>query len=306
MSFHQKGTKFNSKGYFALQCSLGEMGVVSKVSGGGVTAEKAEIKVGGERHKRFAIANYKVEPIKLTIALGQIKGLWGAIQATLDDEYQRFDGAIMAMNPDRKVTGTREFTNACISSIKFPTADAKSKDIAQCEVEFRVGGEIKYIDGDGSKQAAVQTPKAKQALCNNFKVEVPGMPCDHITKLECGEVKVPAEEVYRGGQRMPDVIQSGVELSECTLTIGAQDQAKWADWVRSHVIAGETGEAAALACNVTWFDPSMKNEIMSLDFINCIPVEFKVGDLEANATGMAECTVKMVFEDIKVTHPGCD
>ena len=74
----------------------------------------------------------------------------------------------------------REFYSAQIVEVTLPVSDAANQDPNYMSVRIRTEG-LRFRLSDG-KKIKVDAPK-KEWLSANFRVELPGLPCEHVTQI---------------------------------------------------------------------------------------------------------------------------
>src|SRR5262245_4549649 len=97
-------------GYFQLMLDGVDTGIVQKLRGGHISAERVELSGGGEL------------AFQAGLSMGQPVKDW--IHASLSGSPMRKSGEIRVADRNRKVTQVIEFSDALLTEIGFPALDA--------------------------------------------------------------------------------------------------------------------------------------------------------------------------------------
>jgi phage tail-like protein len=250
------GPRAYSAGHFALELDQALAGFLKNIDGGGVKADVIELQSGtGESFKH--IANIKYEDIAIDIGFSLGKPMYDWITASWNKQFVRKNGAIVAadFSYDRKMR--REFTEALLTEVSFPALDAASKDAGALTV--MITPEQTQTKGDSGKLQAPTNTKQKQWTPANFRLELSGLDCTRVSKVDAFAVKQKIVEFQPGDERLPPQIEPGkLEFPDLTVTFASTSGQTWSSWFEDFVIKGnsgsdkeKTGKIVFLASNMT-------------------------------------------------------
>jgi hypothetical protein len=115
-----------------------------------------------------------------------------------------------------------------ITEIGFPALDAASKDAAEMTIKF--APEFTRMLTGPSKKIALSNDAAKQKkwLPSNFRLEIPGVNCTRVSRIDAITIKQTVG-AQRGG------IRGGAndEVTTLTATVEASHSADFSNWMKS-------------------------------------------------------------------------
>lgn len=173
---------------------------------------------------------------------GMSEGFYDWIRASFDNKPIRKSGEIHACDVNFKSMWIREFTDAHISEVTFPSLDGSSKE--PCYMMIKLDPErVTYKKGDGKVVEGQIAPATKKWQCSNFTVEIGELPCTRVAKVDSFTWKqgVIKDEVgkYRDVVRIPvrEKMRTG-ETQNLKLTLPMSDWDAWENWITSSLLSG--------------------------------------------------------------------
>lgn len=112
------------------------VGALVSVDGGAFKSEAVGEKVGFEGLETRSPGRQKFDDITIQVGTAMSPKFWDWLKKSVDNKYQRYDGAIVAYDYDDRERSRREFHGALISEIQFPALDAKAKQPATLTVKI--------------------------------------------------------------------------------------------------------------------------------------------------------------------------
>lgn len=164
-------------GRFVLELGEGKGGAVDlvySVDGGHFKSEAIGEKVGAEGLETRYPGRQKFEDITLQVGTAMSPQFWDWIKASIDNNYKRMNGAVVAYDFDGKERSRRSFYDALISEIQFPTLDAKAKQPAFITVKI-APETMKWEKGSGADAPPSNPIKQKLWVPANFKFRIDGL-----------------------------------------------------------------------------------------------------------------------------------
>ncbi len=107
--------------------------------------------------------------------------------------------------------------------------------------------------------------KHKDWLAANFRVEVGGLPCKRVSKVESFTLKQRVLRTNSGTRRVSASVPTKVEIPNLKLTISKRDIKPWQQWHKDFVINGKCARGKEMSGAITFLDPSMKKALSRLD-----------------------------------------
>ena len=167
----------SAAGRFFLSIDGQAAGFVHKVSGGATRAEVVTETVGPENSLKKHIATIRHEPFVIEIGMGMGRAIYDWMTLSLEKDFERRSGEIIAVDSNYRAMASREFSDALITEMTFPTLDASSKEPAYLTVKF-APERIVYKKGDRSTVAGSIGSKTNTALSSNFRVDIGDLPTE--------------------------------------------------------------------------------------------------------------------------------
>ncbi len=161
-------------------------------------------------------------PTTMEIGMGMGKGLVDWTNAFFKSQPQPKTAVIHACNANYESMATRELINTHITEVSFPKLDASSKDPAYMTIKLRPE-KIQYKKGDGNVVSGRVGEKHKDWLAANFRVEVGGLPCKRVTKVESFSLKQRVLRTKSSTRRASASVPTKVEIPNLKLTISKLD-----------------------------------------------------------------------------------
>ena len=252
------GTRSDVAGSFTLMLDGMTCGFLKAVDGGGIFADVAQERpVPGQFTKKH-LAGVKYEDIQLTVGFSMAQALYDWMAATLARSYLRKDGAIVASDFKQQAKTERQFFHALITEIGFPALDGASKEAGYLTVKLSPEL-IRNAAASGSAPGQKPVPQ-KQFVTSNFRLELDGIDCTKVSRIEAFTVKQPiATDVI--GQARDIANQPGpVEIPNLRVTIAAAGAATWEKWFADFVIAGNDGDDREKSGAIVFLGPDRKQE----------------------------------------------
>jgi len=286
-----------SAGRFALSIDGDTPGLLSKASGGVIKGEVAQHKSGLDNIVKKNLATISYEDLKFSLAVGQGKGIWEWIKASFDKGFVQKNIELIAADFDYKSMSVREFMNAYVTEVTMPALSGDSKDALYVDVTT-TADTIRYKAGDGKVVQGEANVNTKKALCSNWKLDIDGLPCERVAKIDSWtwKQKIIKDEVgaFRDYTKHP----AALEIPNLKLTISMADLDKWTDWHRSFVIDGKCADGDEKSGALTILGPDLKEELMTVNFAHVGIISLEPEAVEANKESIARFTVELYCEEI--------
>lgn len=284
-------------GRLALTLDGSEGGFVKSAQGGTIRGEVATHDLGPEQVQRKHITTLTYEPLEIEVEMGICRALYEWIQVSFEKGFVTRTAELIVVDANQQARATREFGDAYLSEVAFPTLDAASKDPAYMTVKI-TPETIRYSPGDGSQVRGTGSTSRKW-LSSNFRFELGDLPCDRVTEIDSFTWRqvVMASEV--GQFRAPVKQPAHVEVPNLRVTFSMQDLDAWMDWHRTFLIDGQWSEEHELSGSITLLAPDLKEELATIELMNVGLISLEVGAQEANKEQVSRVTVELYVQEMK-------
>ena len=257
-------------GYYSLVLDGFDCGIVSKVGGGGISAEVVKFAQSTEYLERKHLGNLKYEGFDISCGLAMGEPLKAWIQQTLDAAHTKKNGSLQSMNFNREVVQEREFMNALITEVGFPKLDASSKEPGQLTVKWQP----EYIRAKkGGKDKVTKPVKGnqKQFKPENFRITLDG--CDNASKfvktIDALTIKQTTKTDDIGDARDYELCGGKLEMPDLKITLAEAYADELVAWHENFVIMGKNTEADEKTFLIEYLDQSRANVLLAIKGVGC-------------------------------------
>lgn len=250
-------------GKFALLIGTTPTGWVQSVEDGHATADVVNEKLGPDHIVHKHLAGVKYEDITVNVGAGMSKAIYDWVAASWKMNYQRKNGAIHAANFDGSAVAERQFYNALITETTIPAADGSSKE--PCFLTIKFAPEFTRVT-KASGKLAIDSTKQKQWLPSNFRLQIDGLDCSRVSKVESFTVKQKIIENAVGEQRDYQREPASVEFPNLVVTVAQSHAESWYKWHEDFVIKGSNGQENEKSGSLTFLTPDLQGQLFVITF----------------------------------------
>jgi hypothetical protein len=210
---------------------------VKSAEGGLVKANLIEESTGPNNLKIKHLSTAEIEPISLDVGIAATMDVIAWFRDSWKKKASRRNGAIVYADFDGHSQFEQEFYRALVTEVTFPTLDASSKDgmfikvkIAPEEVALRQVAALPVF--------GIVDPLQKMFSSCAFQLEIDGIECSKVSKIEGISFKQGTKPVYNGRHRWPQIEPTKIEFSDFSVHMPVAHAQPMLDWYQSSVIDG--------------------------------------------------------------------
>jgi hypothetical protein len=278
-------------------------GFIKSVEGGGISAEVINEPSGPEYYVRKHIGQPKYEDFGLQIDLSMDKSVYDWIAASWSGKYLRRDGSIQAADYNLNVRSEREFFNALITETTFPAMDASSKE--PCYIKVKFAPEItRFKKGSGKLSAGAGKGAQKKWLPANFRLEIDGLDCTRVSKVDSFTVKQSVQTDDIGDARDYLKEPGKLEFPNLGISLAESFAQSWMDWHEDFVIKGNSGDEQEKNGSLTFLSPDLKQELAQIKFYHLGIFRLAPEKSEASAEQIKRVLAELYCERMEFVYPG--
>src|SRR5262249_23195024 len=141
------------------------------------------------------------------------------VTATWDSKFVRRSGAVLSLDRSNTEQARFEFQEALLAEIAFPALDAASKEAGLLTLTLRPQKTNEVPRVKGGKKQATGDGKGKGWVVANFRLDISGLDCTQVNRIEPFAVRVPAPAK---GKR--------IEFPNLTVTLAEATARSWTAW----------------------------------------------------------------------------
>jgi hypothetical protein len=286
-------------GNFMFELDGVKCGFLKSVGGGAISATVVNEPTGPDLFVKKHIALPKFEDFELGIGFSMSKPVYEWIQASWKQNFMRKNGAVISADRNMNARSVREFTSALITEVGIPTCDGSSKDPAYVTVKL-APEDIVFKDGSG-KIAGEIDGKQKDWLPSNFRLEIPGLDCSRVNKVDGFTIKQTAvdDDIGDGdGGKEPGKL----EFPGIRVYLAEAASQTWIDYFESFVIRGNNTEDQEKNGTLVFLSPNRERELVRINFFNMGIHKFGPEKSEANDDKIKRVSAELYVERMELDY----
>ncbi|HWX56073.1 MAG TPA: phage tail protein [Verrucomicrobiae bacterium] len=275
-------------------------GFPESVEGGNATSGVVENRAPGRGPQKH-IAGVKYEDITVNFGTGMSRAFYDWIRATLERRSARMNGAISTCDFNWNEVERMEWSNGLITEVGFPALDAASKDAAKMTVKISPEA-IRMVKGAGSLRGAAAQAVHKKWLPSNFRLNIDGLDCTRVNRIEAITVKQKVVDNPVGELRSPQRPSGQMAVSSLVVTLPESHAAAFIKWHEAVAIKGNNGPNQRKNGQLDYLTPDLRESLFALRFkglsIHKLNSE-RVGAHNENIRGVR---AEMSFEGLQFSY----
>ena len=242
----------------------GDLTFVHAVHGGTVVADVVSQTSAKEAFARKSLGAARNEDFRVECAQATSSGLLDWVVASWGSKPPRRDGAVLACDLDYLVHSERGFTGALIAATAFPAFDAAAKTAGRLSVTFAPLTILTATD-PATKLAVNLATGAKQTqwLTSNFRLEIDGLDCTKVSRIDPFVVSRPIERVESHGS--VGLVAGPIDFPSLRITLSAVSAGSWLAWHQDFVVAGNNGPAGEKHGVLTLLASNLQTELAHIE-----------------------------------------
>ena len=253
-------------GQFFLTLNGNKCGFIKSVVGGSIWAEVIDEPAGPNYFVKKHIAQPKYEDFTIQVGFSNSRHLYEWIKQAWNGTNARVNGSITSADVNLNAQSERQFTNALLRETTIPAMDGSSKEPAYITLKF--APEITRTVKASGKLTADYKIEQKMFLPSNFRLQIDGLDCSKVNKIESFTVKQGAASKDVGSAR--DFLKDPGTLNFPNLKITMPEVAAkpFIDWYENFVIKGINDDSKEKKGSLTFLSPDRKKELAIIEFSN--------------------------------------
>ena len=257
-------TRNFARGPVVLELGGTQQALLKSADGGDTIAQVITYRSGSEPVAHKQIGNVKYEDFALLTNFDIELPYAQWIVDMPNFQVTRKNGAVVVGDFNFAVRSRREFQQALISEITIPMLDASSKDLGY----FTIGVTPEHAS-DGSLKGSISKKSQnvqKRWQIQNFRLEIDGLDCTRVNKIDSFTIKQKIVENRLGESRDVGIVAESVEFPDLAVQFGATSLPSWQKWFDDFVVKGNSSDSDEKSGRIVFLAPDLKTELGVLQF----------------------------------------
>lgn len=298
------GGRSYTSGRFALELDSQEAGFIQSMDGGGISADVIVERVGPDHIAHKHIGAPKYEDVTIESDFSLLEALYEWIAQTWKAQAQRRDISITTLDFNNNIRGVDEYYNALISEVSLPACDASSKEPGRLSVKF-TPEYTRHKKGSGKLEKIQGKSQQKSWLASNFRLEIDGLDCSKVSRIESITVKQSVIRDVIGERRDYQLEPTSVEFPNLLITLAEISAESWLKWHEDFVIKGNNGSDQEKSGALTLLAPNRQSALARINLaglgifkITRDKVEASSDQIKRVAAGLYVEKMEYLYKDI--------
>jgi hypothetical protein len=266
-------------GISALVLEGASCGILRKVSGGAITADVVPEAAGPGQVVKKHLGPLRYEEFELEIGFAMGNPVFDWIAQTWQMKHPRRSGSVLACTEKLEAKGERKFFQALLTETTIPMLDGSTKEPAWIKVRF-APERIQHLKGSGKASGADPKHPEKLFVPANFKLEIAGLDCSKVHKIEPFTVRQSIAHDGLGELREMTVEPSTLSFPDLKVTFAEVAVDSWLEWFDDFVVKGNCDEGKEKSGKLTLLSPNQQ-PLASISLFNL--GIFRIGSLDSDA-----------------------
>ncbi|ACY17163.1 phage tail protein [Haliangium ochraceum] len=270
---------------------------LKSVDGGGVKGSVMEEPLSLATTPLKHLATVEIEPLSLEIGMSASSPIFRWIQDSWNSKFSRRNGSIIHADFNLDALIEQSFQDALVSEVTFPALDGSDKSPAYINMKLQPE-RMELKSGDKRKIKGVDSQKQKLWTPSSFRLEIEGIDCKHVNKIDSFTVKQKIKQLYIGSSRYPELEPTGVEFPKLSLSIGAAHARDFMAWHEAFVVKGDKDPKHQKTGALEFLDPATAKTIFSIQLNNIGINALSLEKSDANAESIKRFNIELYIESM--------
>ena len=291
------GTRAYSAGHFEFNLDGAPTAAwIKSVEGGAVKSEVITENIGPDDLSFRHTSTLAFEPFTVNVAVAAAKPFLKWIKDSWSRKFQRRTGSIVHADFNLQAHMEQKFIDALIAEVVFPTLDASSKEPAYLSVKMQPE-KLTLEKASGSLRGTEHIGiKAKLWNPSLFRMNIVGIDCSKVRKVESITVKQKITQLYFGTSRAPELEPTGIEFPNITLTMAAAYANDFIKWHKQFVVDGAKDTEQIKTGYLEFLDPQTEKPIFTINMDGIGIHNLSIEKSDANSEELKQVKVELFVD----------
>ncbi len=267
-------------------------GPVRSAAGGVVSGEVVTVSAGPLAFAKKHVTGVRYEPFVVDVGLSMAAPVYDWVAGVWKHDLARKSGSLVSADYKFDAKSEREFFDAVLTETSFPVLDASSKEPGFLTLKFQP--ELTKEKSASGKQGGAAA-KVKQWLRSGFRLQIDGLDCTKVSKIESLSVTTKVAQDDVGEVRFSKLEPTSVEFSNLQITLSEVSAKTWFDWRDDFLIKGNNDQSKERSGTIQLLAPDAKTELARIKLFGlgiyriAVPTEDSRGDKLKRVTAELYC-----------------
>jgi len=275
----------------------GPIELVTSVGGGGVYADVVVDGSGLFPTKRPGQVYH--EPVVFNVPVSSAFAQQLA-RSFLQGNFNRNNFTVTFAGLSSNIVWRLEANSAMITELQLSACDASSKEGGY--FTFVVAPDAPQRTKPGGTLAAGGTKSAPWTV-NSFRLEIDGIDCTRVSRIESLTVKLPQPDDTAGTFRSYEKSPTTLETPTLRVTFSAASRKSWEDWFDDFIIRGKNSQSDEKNGSLTLLGPNQQ-ALAVINLYNIGIVRLEDAPAPAGKDGIFRVVAEMYVERVELAQPG--
>ncbi len=253
-------------GYFALRLDAGnatDITLLSNIDGGSIYADVIADFEPGLDFARKHLGPPKYEAFAIPIGPGISHGLFDWLAGSWGPNPEKRQGAVLSLDANSTIQSEVGFSGALVVETRIPALDAASKQPGYLTFRFQPEF-IGVKPGGGTLGLHLKLIKQKLWCASNFRLQIPGLDCTSVNKIDAFSVTRRLKTVSSGSGGVT-LVPDKVEFPNLKITLSRAMAETWFDWHQSFVVNGNNDDTFERNGTISFLTSDLKQELSRIE-----------------------------------------
>lgn len=286
---------------FSLDDNKPEAGLLRAVSGGTIKSNVVSEGLGNDLHKVKHQGLIEIEPIELELGMSMSRPFLDWISESWSYQFSRRNGAIIHADFDYHERLAQWFYEGLIVETKFPDLDGSSKDPAYLKVKLHPE-RLEIKQGTGHRIGGAISSRQKKWLQCNFELDIDGIDCSHVNKIEGFSVKQGVHQFHTGESRYAELEPTKLEFPDLTVYTALAHAGEFLKWHEQSVVKGV--EEKPRQGHLVFLGPNNLEELFSIRLDQVGIRSIAIDNSKAGQEDIKRVKVELFVESMALEYGG--
>jgi hypothetical protein len=238
-------------------------GPLRSSEGGAVSAAVISQNATGAVAQQKRLGQLKYDNITLAFGAGMDKSVFEWMQGTLSGQRSSKSGAVVYVDQNYREVQRLVFTNATIAEIGFPALTAAEGKTAFLFTLTLSPQTTRFEQGSQGPASATAAAKTKITV-SNFRLSLPGVDTQYVTRIEPIVVKAPVAATQVGSDRFKTSSAGQLEISSVVIEMSESHADDLWNWASDFIVQGQCSPQYEKSATLDILDQTMKDTVISI------------------------------------------